>query len=130
VATTRASHRYRPLARPLTVSDACTGPLTGHAGEGDVVERDRLVRPIPEHGRAVFLDGVVAPLEPVERGVELVRLDLDQEAEASEVDTEDGDGPLRDESQRAEHRPVAAEADQRVGLIDQLGLTHWLHVVG
>ena len=78
----------------------------------------------------MFLDGVVARVEPVERGVELVRLDLDQEAEASEVHAEDRDGPLRDESQRAEHRAVAAEADQCVGLIDQLSLAHGLYVVG
>ena len=78
----------------------------------------------------MLLDGVVARVEPVERGVELVRLDLDQEAEVSEVHAEDGDGPLRDESQRAEHRAVAAETDQRVGLIDQLSLAHGLYVVG
>ena len=127
---TRASQRYRPLARPITVSDALYRSLAGHAGEGDVVERDRLVASICQHRRAVFLDGVVAHLEPVERGVELVRLDLDQEPEVSEVHPEDGDGPLRDESQRAEHRAVAAETDQRVGLIDQLSLAHWLYIVG
>ena len=86
--------------------------------------------PIRQHRRAVLLDGVVARLEPVERGVELVRLDLDQEAEVAEVHAEDGDRPLRHESQRAEHRAVAAEADQRVGLIDQLSLAHGLHIVG
>jgi hypothetical protein len=59
-------------------------------GAGDVVERNRLVVSICQHRRAVFLDGVVARVEPVERGVELVRLDLDQEAEASEVHAEDG----------------------------------------
>ena len=77
----------------------------------------------------MFLDGVVASVEPVERGTQLVRLDLDQEAEASEVHAEDGDGPMRDESQRAEHRAVAAKTDQCVGLVDQLGLAHGLYVI-
>jgi hypothetical protein len=86
--------------------------------------------PICQHGRAVFLDGVVAGVESVERGAELVRLDLDQEAEASEVHAEDGDGPLCDESERAEHGAVAAETDQGVGLIEQLSLANRLYVVG
>ena len=78
----------------------------------------------------MLFDRVVARLEPVERGVELVRLDLDQEAEASEVHAEDGDGPSRDESQRAEQRAVATQTDQSVGLIDQLALAHRLDVRG
>jgi len=49
---------------------------------------------------------------------------------ASEVPPDDGDRPLRDESQRAEHRAVPAETDQRVGLIAQLSLAHGLYVVG
>jgi hypothetical protein len=83
-----------------------------------------------QHRRAVFLDRVLARVEPVERGVDLVRLDFDQEAAMSEVDAKDGDGPLRDESQRAEHRAVAAETDQCVRLIDQLSPAHRLYVVG
>jgi hypothetical protein len=78
----------------------------------------------------VFLDGVLAPVEPVERGVELVRLDLYQEATASQVHAEDGDGPPSDQSQRAEHRAVAAETDHYVGPLDQLSLAHRLDVVG
>ena len=78
----------------------------------------------------MFLDGEVARVEPIERRIELVRLDLDQEAPASEVDAEDGDRPLRDESQRAEHRAVAAETDQCVGLLDQLNRAHGLYGLG
>ena len=78
----------------------------------------------------MFLDRVVTRVETVERGVELVRLDLDQEAKASEVHAEDGDRPPGDESQRAEHRAVASETDQRVGLVDQPSLAHGLYVVG
>jgi hypothetical protein len=55
----------------------------------------------------VFLDGVVPRIEAIQRGVDLVRLDLDQEAEVSEVDAQDGDGPRRDEPQRAEPRSLA-----------------------
>jgi hypothetical protein len=40
------------------------------------------------------------------------------------------DRTTRGESQRTEHRPVAAEADQRVGLVDQLRLAHRLDAVG
>jgi hypothetical protein len=57
-------------------------------------------------------------------------LDLDQEAEIAEVHAEDGDGVLRDESQCAEHRAVAAETDQCVGLLDQLSLGHRHYIVG
>jgi hypothetical protein len=78
----------------------------------------------------VLLDGEVAGAEPVERGIELLGLDLDQEAAVPEVDAEHGDGPLRDEAQRAEHRAVAAEADQCLGLLDQPSLAHGLDVVG
>ena len=78
----------------------------------------------------MFLDRVVASVEAVERGVELVRLDLYQEAEAAQVHAQDWDGPCGNEPQCAEHRAVAAETDQCVGLIDQLSFAHWLYVVG
>src|SRR6185437_11660857 len=103
------------------------GSLAGHTSERDVVEGDRLVAPICQHRPTVFLDAVVPPLELIERGVELVRFDLDQEAEVSEVHPEDGDGSLRHESQRAEHRAITAETDQGVGLIGQLGCAHRLY---
>jgi hypothetical protein len=47
----------------------------------------------------------------------------------AQVHAEDGDGPLGDKSQRAEHRAVAAETDQRVRLLDQLVPAHRLYVV-
>ncbi len=78
----------------------------------------------------MLLDREVARLEAVERGVELERLDLDQEALVAEVHAENRDGPVRDEPQRPEHRAVAAEADQRLGLVDQLGLADRLQVAG
>jgi hypothetical protein len=130
VATTSASHRYRPLARAVQRQLGFHRSLAGHAGHGDVVERDRLVGPVGEHRRGVLLDGEVAGVQPVQRGVELIGLHLDQEAEVAEVHAEDRDRPVRDESQRAEHRAVAAEADQRVGLVGQLGLAHRLDLTG
>ena len=69
-------------------------------------------------------------VEPVERGVELGWLDLDQKAPVSEVHAEDRDRSWRDEPQRAEHRAVAAEADQGLGLFDQLSLADRLQVAG
>ena len=118
-----------PAGAPLHGQRCLQRSLAGHARKGDVVERDRLVASVCQHRRAVFLDGVVAHLETVECGVELVRLDLDEESEVPEVHAEDGDGARGDESQRAEHRAVAAETDQYVGLVEQLGLAHRLHVV-
>ena len=70
----------------------------------------------------MLLDREVQPLEPVERVVQLLRLDLDEEPEVAEVDAEHRHRPPRDQAQRPEHRPVAAEADDRVGLLGQLGL--------
>ena len=59
-------------------------------------------------------DRVVAREQAVERGVELVGLDLGEVAELADVDAEDGDAGLVDELDRAQHRAVAAEADHQV----------------
>ena len=69
-----------PTRAPVHCQRRLYRSLAGHAGQGDVVERDRLLGSICQHRRAGFLDGVVARVRPVEGGVELVRLHLDQEA--------------------------------------------------
>ena len=76
----------------------------------------------------MLLDREVQPLEPVERLRQLVGLDLDEEAEVAEVDAEHRHRPPRDHPQCAEHRAVAAEAHDRVGLVGQLGLGDDRHV--
>ena len=68
------------------------------------------------------------PLQPVERVRQLLGLDLDEEPEVAEVDAEHRHRPARHQPQRAEHRAVAAEADDRVRPLGQLRVGHDRHV--
>ena len=46
-------------------------------------------------------------------------MDLDEEAEIAQIDAEHRHRAVRDEPQRAEHGPVAAEADERVHAVGE-----------
>ena len=64
--------------------------------------------------RVVRLELVLAGGQPFQCGLELRRLDLDQEPDVAVVHAEHGHRALRDEPHRAEHRAVAAEGDDQV----------------
>ncbi len=51
--------------------------------------------------------------------LEPVRLDLSQVAQPPDVDAEDGNALLEGRLDRAQQRPVAAQADQQVGSVDR-----------
>jgi hypothetical protein len=72
----------------------------------------------------VLLDREVQPLQPVERVGHLVGLDLYEEPEVAEVDAEHRHRPPRHQPQRAEHRAVAAEADDSIRSLGQLRVGH------
>src|SRR5216683_3333620 len=60
-----------------------------------------------------LFDSVVAPEESLQARLELVRVELRQEAQASEVDAEEGDAARRGEARAGEERPVAAQGDDQ-----------------
>ena len=71
----------------------------------------------------MLLDAELLGLEPLQRGTELLGMDLHQEPEVAEIDAEHRHRPVGHEPERAEHRAVAAEADQCLDLLGELLVT-------
>ena len=68
----------------------------------------------------MVLDGEVAVRKPCERVGQPVRGDLDEEAEPAVVDAEHRYRAFGDETQSAEHRPVATQRHDAVDAVDDM----------
>ncbi|HET6550243.1 MAG TPA: hypothetical protein VFG79_17405 [Solirubrobacter sp.] len=104
------------------------GAVPGNARQRRVVER-RQRQPGERAGdghRRALLGAVVAVVDPVERGRQLVEVDLGEEREPPEVHTQHRHVVPGGELERAEDRPVAAEPDDQRTAGRQLLLAHGL----
>ena len=86
-----------------------------HAPDVEPATRDLEHHPFVEVPRA----GLAAGDEPFERLGDLRRLDLGEVAEHADVDAEQRDRRAVEDAHGAQHRAVAAEADDEVGLADR-----------
>ncbi len=108
----------RPVSRLATTTSFSASAVDGFAVGQDVRRQQHA-----SLGPAAAAERVVHALQ------HLLRSHVGKEAEPATVDAEDRDVGHRGHARRVQHRAVAADCDDQVGVVGQLGLEHGVDAI-